>query len=554
VDKQAEPVAELADEAGNATPKLATDVPEPEATVRKPAAKLKAEENGKADENGKDAAPVTPPGAAKSSKVSATSETRPHSRPVSPASQGDDAGKPDAGGSTAVVQAHADGGAKADIGSTKPDVVPSAVSTVKAGSVPAKPVAGQVLSGSPKPAEAAKSANGAAAAPVNVSKSEQAGDSGKATETSEPKATTAAAAAMESELKRAGFASSSSTWAGTMTNATPAATPASPSGAAPTSSTDRPGDLAKSAQPEPSPWSSPASSAAAAAAGPSGSTSYAAPAWTPSPSLSSPGSQSGTSASAPADADAPPWSSSAARSPASAPPASAKPSYSSASSSNTGELTDFAPTVMAPQIPDQDSIANPGAVRTSSVLSDDLKARVTAPFAAVARMRLKPAAPGRPGNASSNGDPMSVKSKSTTYRRPAGQPAPQAARPDAPARDAQLVISRLEPWSVMKFTAIVSVVGFVVLLVAVAIFYYFFSSLGVFHSIEHTLHLVTTSKGHTASSASRWFSAGRILGYTAIAGVIEAVLITALATFGAVIYNLIARMTGGIEVTLQEAD
>ncbi len=116
------------------------------------------------------------------------------------------------------------------------------------------------------------------------------------------------------------------------------------------------------------------------------------------------------------------------------------------------------------------------------------------------------------------------------------------------------MVSRIDPWSVLKFSFIISLVGFVVLLVAVGVFYYLLRDLGVFNSVEHTVHLVTSSKGNAGSNAASWFSAGTVLGYTAIAGLIDVVLITALSTFGAAIYNLVTRITGGIEVTLQESD
>ena len=107
----------------------------------------------------------------------------------------------------------------------------------------------------------------------------------------------------------------------------------------------------------------------------------------------------------------------------------------------------------------------------------------------------------------------------------------------------------------MKFSFLASLVGFVVLMVAVAVLYFFLSTLGVFNSIEHTVHLVTTSGSNPAgSNAASWFSAGTVLGYTMLAGAIDVVLITALATVGAVVYNAVSRVSGGIEITLQEAD
>jgi Transmembrane domain of unknown function (DUF3566) len=122
------------------------------------------------------------------------------------------------------------------------------------------------------------------------------------------------------------------------------------------------------------------------------------------------------------------------------------------------------------------------------------------------------------------------------------------------SRRAQLRLDRIEPWSVMKFSFLISIVGWVILLVAVSVLYFVLSKLGVFTSIEHTVGLVTTSKSKPGSNAASWFKASRILGYTMLVGAINVVLMTALATIGAVLYNLVTLLAGGIEVTLKESD
>jgi len=167
----------------------------------------------------------------------------------------------------------------------------------------------------------------------------------------------------------------------------------------------------------------------------------------------------------------------------------------------------------------------------------------------------KQGAPARPGSPNGNGRAVSVKNKSGALGGPAVRTAPQGAKPErAEVRDAQLVLARLEPFSVMKFSFILSIVGWVALFIVVAVAYFFLSTLGVFHSIEHTIGMVTSSKGNAGTNASSWFSAGTVLGFTMIAGAIDVVIITALATIGAVLYNWVTRLTGGIEVTLAEAD
>jgi hypothetical protein len=138
---------------------------------------------------------------------------------------------------------------------------------------------------------------------------------------------------------------------------------------------------------------------------------------------------------------------------------------------------------------------------------------------------------------------------------PAGAPVTAAARPGgAQARRADLVLARLEPWSVMKFSFLMSLVAWVVLFVAVAFLYFMLSSLGVFSSLQHTLGSVTSSSGSSGMNLSHWFSASRILGYTMLLGAVNIVLLTALSTVGAMIYNLVTRLGGGIEVTLRESD
>jgi len=121
-------------------------------------------------------------------------------------------------------------------------------------------------------------------------------------------------------------------------------------------------------------------------------------------------------------------------------------------------------------------------------------------------------------------------------------------------RQAMLTLARVEPWSVMKFSFVGSVVAFIILFVAVAVLYMVLAALGVFDSIQHTVTTMTSSQGSAGTNISHWTSPSLILGYTAMLGALNIVLITAMATVGAVVYNLIAKTIGGIEVTLRETD
>ena len=131
---------------------------------------------------------------------------------------------------------------------------------------------------------------------------------------------------------------------------------------------------------------------------------------------------------------------------------------------------------------------------------------------------------------------------------------PKKASSKRTARQAHLTVARVEPWSVMKFSFVVSLVAFVLLFVAVSLLYGALDALGVFGSLQRLVTSLTSSQSSAGVNASKWFSASRVLGYTALLGSLNIVLITAMSTIGAVVYNLTSRLVGGVEVTLRETD
>jgi hypothetical protein len=203
-------------------------------------------------------------------------------------------------------------------------------------------------------------------------------------------------------------------------------------------------------------------------------------------------------------------------------------------------------TEAAPAAPDADVAAgfsgSPAGTGSTTVAAPYAAPQASAAYPAPAPVRPELPRPGKAGR---------------PQRRPAApRPGPGGAQAagSAASRKAQLTVSRVEPWSVMKFSFMISLVGWVILFVAVAIMYFVLTKLGVFHSIERTVGLVTASKQHAGTNAASWFSASRVLGYTMLVGAVNVILITALATVGAVLYNLVTMLAGGIEVTLKETD
>jgi hypothetical protein len=176
-----------------------------------------------------------------------------------------------------------------------------------------------------------------------------------------------------------------------------------------------------------------------------------------------------------------------------------------------------------------------------------------------ARTFLRSGTSARNSPAPKTGSPSGGDGKETAGKK--GQAPPRGSAQKASgaqlkrtARQAHLTVARVEPWSVMKFSFVVSLVAFVILFVAVSVLYGALAGLGVFDSLQRVVSDVTSSQGSAGVNAKTWFSASRVLGYTALLGSLNIVLITAMSTIGAVVYNLTSRLVGGVEVTLKETE
>jgi hypothetical protein len=126
-------------------------------------------------------------------------------------------------------------------------------------------------------------------------------------------------------------------------------------------------------------------------------------------------------------------------------------------------------------------------------------------------------------------------------------------------RRARLNLKRIDPWSVMKFAFAVSVVLFIVVVVATSVLYLALDAMGVWGEINNSLkELVSASGGSgtdaTSASSSFRITAWGVIGTSMLIGAVNVVLFTALATLGAFIYNVCADLVGGVELTLAERD
>lgn len=141
--------------------------------------------------------------------------------------------------------------------------------------------------------------------------------------------------------------------------------------------------------------------------------------------------------------------------------------------------------------------------------------------------------------------------KKTTQRRPARMPTP---RRTVRVRKARLRLMRVDPWSVMKTAFLLSVALGITLFVAVTVLWAVLDSAGVFDSVRDIVTQFTATDSSTGVDINEYIELSRVLGFTTLIAVVDVVLVTALATLGAFLYNLSASLLGGLEVTLAEDD
>ncbi len=184
-------------------------------------------------------------------------------------------------------------------------------------------------------------------------------------------------------------------------------------------------------------------------------------------------------------------------------------------------------------------------------LSDRVSSAVAAAGSAVQSAATSTARPTgessrvRPGSSTGSSSSSGRTSTGSSPGRPA------AARPRG-TRKARLRLVHLDPWSVMKTSFLLAIAFGVVTVVSVFIIWSVLSAAGVWDSINKTVGDVMGGDTAQSFDVQNYVGTSRVLGFTMIVAVVDVVLITAISTLGAFLYNLAAALLGGIEVTLAE--
>jgi len=126
---------------------------------------------------------------------------------------------------------------------------------------------------------------------------------------------------------------------------------------------------------------------------------------------------------------------------------------------------------------------------------------------------------------------------------------PATNRDGAPRR-VRLAVSRVDPWSVMKLSFLLSVAIGIMIVVAADVVWLVLDGLSVFTKVNEMVGEIVGKE--SSPDILQYVKFSRVVSGATFIAVIDVVLITALSTIGAFLYNITASLVGGVTLTLTD--
>ena len=131
------------------------------------------------------------------------------------------------------------------------------------------------------------------------------------------------------------------------------------------------------------------------------------------------------------------------------------------------------------------------------------------------------------------------------------QHAPTSNQSDAPRR-VDLAIARIDAWTVMKVSFLLSVAFGIAIVIATIVLWFMLDAMHVFSTIRDLTGTVMDSKSNAYTALLEYLKLSRAISMATIIAVINIILATALSTIGALLYNVTATFVGGVHLTLAD--
>lgn len=154
-------------------------------------------------------------------------------------------------------------------------------------------------------------------------------------------------------------------------------------------------------------------------------------------------------------------------------------------------------------------------------------------------------------------EPTMTGTTNTAPPRTSGTPAPRPTTGRIPTvsatgapRRVRLAVSRIDPWSVMKLSFLLSVALGIIFVVAAAVIWFALDGMHVFAQIDTLVKEVLGAESNV--DILQYVSFSRILSAATLIAVVDVFLLTALATIAAFLYNITAALVGGVHLTMTD--
>lgn len=144
------------------------------------------------------------------------------------------------------------------------------------------------------------------------------------------------------------------------------------------------------------------------------------------------------------------------------------------------------------------------------------------------------------GSASKGASRSPVRSSSGTAAAPAERRGPRRVR---------LTLARLDPFSVMKLSFLVAIGIGIATVVAAIVLWNLVEAIGLWSQIDQIGRDLNNGK---PLPFMEFFSFSKMTSYATIVAVVNVVVITALGTLMAFLYNLVAALLGGLKMTFTD--
>lgn len=121
---------------------------------------------------------------------------------------------------------------------------------------------------------------------------------------------------------------------------------------------------------------------------------------------------------------------------------------------------------------------------------------------------------------------------------------------DSVPRRVRLTLARVDPWSVTKLSFLLSVAVGIALVVATAVIWSVLNGMGVFTDLNGLLKDVVGNE--VDFDLLDYVGFGKVISLATVIAVVDVVLLTALSTIIAFLYNVSSALVGGLHVTLSD--